>query len=40
MPREAVERLSKELGPTALAVEFGVSAEAMSYRLDNLRQPV
>lgn len=36
MPREAVEELHKKLGPAALAYEFGVSADAMHYRLVNL----
>jgi Zn-dependent peptidase ImmA (M78 family) len=36
MPREAVERLHERLGPVALAYEFGVSADAMHYRLVNL----
>lgn len=36
MPREAVEELHESLGPTALAYEFGVSADAMHYRLVNL----
>ncbi len=36
MPREAVEALHAELGPAALAYEFGVSADAMHYRLVNL----
>jgi Zn-dependent peptidase ImmA (M78 family) len=38
MPKDEVIRLRKEgYGPTALAAEFGVSAEAMNYRLANLR---
>jgi Zn-dependent peptidase ImmA (M78 family) len=36
MPREAVEELHKRLGAAALAYEFGVSADAMHYRLVNL----
>jgi Zn-dependent peptidase ImmA (M78 family) len=42
MPREMVERRLKELGrdgpaaAAALAVEFGVSAEAMQFRITNL----
>jgi Zn-dependent peptidase ImmA (M78 family) len=36
MPREAVEALHDDLGPAALAYEFGVSADAMHYRLVNL----
>ena len=37
MPREAVTRLSEQLGTaTALAYEFGVSPDAMNYRLANL----
>ena len=36
MPREKVEELHKTLGPVALAYEFGVSADAMHYRLVNL----
>ena len=37
MPREEVERLRKEgYGAAALAYEFGVSEDAMHYRLDNL----
>ncbi len=36
MPRERVEELHKDLNTAALAYEFGVSAEAMYYRLVNL----
>jgi Zn-dependent peptidase ImmA (M78 family) len=36
MPREKVEELHKTLGAVALAYEFGVSPEAMHYRLVNL----
>jgi Zn-dependent peptidase ImmA (M78 family) len=36
MPREKVEEMHEKLGPAALAYEFGVSAEAMHYRLVNL----
>jgi Zn-dependent peptidase ImmA (M78 family) len=36
MPKEKVEELRKTLGPVALAYEFGVSPEAMHYRLVNL----
>jgi Zn-dependent peptidase ImmA (M78 family) len=36
MPRGAVEALHRELGPAALAFRFGVSADAMHYRLVNL----
>jgi Zn-dependent peptidase ImmA (M78 family) len=36
MPREAVERLHADLGQAALAYKFGVSADAMHYRLVNL----
>lgn len=36
MPREAVTQLHSELGAAALAYEFGVSADAMHYRLTNL----
>jgi hypothetical protein len=36
MPRETVEELHAKLGPTALAYEFGVSSDAMHYRLTNL----
>ena len=37
MPRKEVERLHKELGVAALAYEFGVSEEAMNFRLVNLK---
>jgi Zn-dependent peptidase ImmA (M78 family) len=38
MPREKVVRLRGEgYGPAALAAEFGVSEEAMNFRLTNLR---
>jgi Zn-dependent peptidase ImmA (M78 family) len=37
MPRREVERLHKEYRLGALAYEFGVSEEAMNYRLDNLK---
>ena len=43
MPREAVETRYRELGnpslasAAALAVEFGVSADAMQYRIKNLK---
>jgi Zn-dependent peptidase ImmA (M78 family) len=37
MPRDEVKRLSKEYGPAALAYEFGVSADAMNFRLVNLK---
>ena len=36
MPRRTVEALYKEMGPTALAYTFGVSDDAMHYRLVNL----
>jgi Zn-dependent peptidase ImmA (M78 family) len=36
MPEECVRALSAELGPPALAVRFGVSLDAMSFRLENL----
>lgn len=36
MPAEAVREMHEKLGPAALAYEFGVSADAMSYRLANL----
>jgi Zn-dependent peptidase ImmA (M78 family) len=36
MPREKVEALRQTLGTATLAYEFGVSAEAMHYRLANL----
>jgi Zn-dependent peptidase ImmA (M78 family) len=39
MPRAEIERLRREqgYGPAPLAVEFGVSEEAMNFRLANLR---
>jgi hypothetical protein len=37
MPRKMVEALHTELGPAALAYSFGVSADAMHYRLVNLK---
>ncbi len=37
MPRTLVEREAERHGPATLAYRFGVSAEAMNYRLDNLR---
>lgn len=37
MPRETVEALHAGLGPAALAYSFGVSADAMHYRLVNLK---
>jgi Zn-dependent peptidase ImmA (M78 family) len=36
MPRKEVERLHKEYRLAALSYEFGVSEDAMNYRLDNL----
>lgn len=36
MPEEAIREMHKNLGPAALAYEFGVSADAMNYRLANL----
>jgi Zn-dependent peptidase ImmA (M78 family) len=36
MPEHCVCSLSPELGPAALAVRFGVSLDAMRFRLDNL----
>jgi len=36
MPREKIEELHKTLGAVALAYEFGVSADAMHFRLVNL----
>jgi Zn-dependent peptidase ImmA (M78 family) len=36
MPRTTVEALYEEMGPTALAYTFGVSGDAMHYRLVNL----
>ena len=36
MPREKVEEMHGTLNTAALAYEFGVSAEAMHYRLVNL----
>jgi Zn-dependent peptidase ImmA (M78 family) len=38
MPRDLVKKLKDELGVAALAYEFGVSADAMKFRLDNLRR--
>jgi Zn-dependent peptidase ImmA (M78 family) len=38
MPKEEVERLEHDgLSPALLALKFGVSEEAMNFRLDNLR---
>jgi len=39
MPKEEIERLKSEkgYGPAALALEFGVSGEAMNFRLVNLK---
>jgi Zn-dependent peptidase ImmA (M78 family) len=37
MPCDAVRTQRKELGSAALAYRFGVSADAMNYRLANLR---
>ncbi len=39
MPKEEIGRLKREkgYGPAALALEFGVSGEAMSFRLVNLK---
>jgi len=38
MPKDAVERLKREgLGVATLAAQFGVSEEAMNFRLTNLR---
>jgi Zn-dependent peptidase ImmA (M78 family) len=37
MPRDLVKRFKGEYGVAALAYEFGVSADAMSFRLANLR---
>jgi Zn-dependent peptidase ImmA (M78 family) len=37
MPKKEVQRLYKTLGVAALAYEFGVSEEAMNYRLTNLK---
>jgi Zn-dependent peptidase ImmA (M78 family) len=36
MPRRIVTELHKRFGPAALASEFGVSSDAMSFRLRNL----
>jgi Zn-dependent peptidase ImmA (M78 family) len=36
MPTDAVKELHAKYGPAALAHEFGVSADAMHYRLANL----
>jgi len=36
MPKDEVKRLHKEYRPATLAYEFGVSEEAMNYRLDSL----
>ena len=36
MPRDEVKRLKRQYGPAALAYEFGVSEDAMSFRLANL----
>jgi Zn-dependent peptidase ImmA (M78 family) len=36
MPEACVRELSDDLDPAALAVRFGVSLEAMRFRLDNL----
>ena len=39
MPRHEVERLEEKFkSPTALAYEFGVSADAMNFRLVNLKK--
>ncbi len=37
MPREQVVKLHRQLSPAALAYRFGVSADAMHYRLVNLK---
>jgi Zn-dependent peptidase ImmA (M78 family) len=36
MPKKAVERLTAKYAPATLAYEFGVSADAMRFRLENL----
>ncbi len=36
MPEEKVKELHGQIGPAAMAVEFGVSLEAMLFRIDNL----
>jgi Zn-dependent peptidase ImmA (M78 family) len=36
MPEPCIRKLSDDLDPTALAVRFGVSLDAMRFRLDNL----
>ena len=36
MPEEKVRELRGQIGPAAMAVEFGVSLEAMMFRLENL----
>jgi Zn-dependent peptidase ImmA (M78 family) len=36
MPTAHVKALRKQYGPASLAFEFGVSADAMNFRLDNL----
>ncbi len=37
MPKQELRRLHKDLGLAALAYEFGVSEEAMNFRLANLK---
>lgn len=37
MPKDEVKRLHKEYRPASLAYEFGVSEEAMNYRLNTLK---
>jgi len=37
MPRRVVEQLARRFGPASLAAEFGVSLDAVNFRLANLR---
>lgn len=38
MPKDLVERMKSEHAVATLAYEFGVSSDAMNFRLDNLRR--